>query len=559
MMSHHLFRTGHALSFNDQPYLDSLFAQVSKLDQPLTIVVGAGVSMNAGLRSWSDLISYMADQIEDKAIRALAKKASGDLARRAELIVQLILKSDPSRAEATIIRQALYSKGADASTGGQLAQSIARLVAARGSKTVKLLTTNFDTGLEGALSLYFPKEKIKTFALPDAEEWAGLRETGEVGVLHVHGVVPHPEQEAAQGPLVLTESQFLRHGKDVRQAIYENLKDSCALFVGLSMSDPNLIGPMYEMQLNGEKAPLFNVLVPDPFKDTDDDVACRYVFESAEFMENALKLKTIFMKSYSQLNQVVSDLSLAIVEPRYRARRVAKARSLVYGHRILRVIDTSYQRIGCAPGEEVPVGPTAETLNARLHLALHDRRKGPLAVLKKVGRAQGGGHLFGGVDGENFALSLWLRCRRSGSRDAKYAINLVGTSAFTHREGWSVRPAEEIRRDSQLSAAQAIFRGAMIVSNAESVPASPIWRGIVASPIVLEGMSSDQKIGKKAADVLTVGAITLNSNRVINLGSAGAEESSCSILSKVDARYMNDLAVSLQWVAWRLLKPEGVR
>jgi hypothetical protein len=556
MIPHHVFRTGHALSFSEQPYLDSLFEQVSNVDQSLTIVVGAGVSMNAGLRSWSELVSCMADQIKDDAIREVAKKGSGDLARRAELIVQLILKSYPNRSEAQIIRQALYGKDTAASTGGQLARSIARLVAARGSETVKLLTTNFDTVLEGALSLHFPEAEIKTFALRDAEKWAAWQKPGSVGVLHVHGVVPHPGQGASKKPIVLTESQFLRHGAEVRQLIYENLKESCALFIGLSMSDPNLIGPMYEMNIKNDKAPLFNVQVPDSFPDTEDDVACRYVFESAEFMENVFDLKTIFMKSYSQLNQVISDLSLAIIQSNtYRSKGNVKGKSLAYGDRVLRVLDTSYKRIGCAAREQIPVGLTAETLNKRLHVALHDRRRGPLAVLKKVGRSRGG-HRFGGADGENFALSLWLRYRtRPGAGNARYAINLVGTSAFTHREGWSIRPAEEIRRDSQLSAAQAIFRGTMIVSNAESVPASPIWRGIVASPIVLEGMVSDEEIDGMAADILTVGAITLNSNRAIDLDRMGAVDPNCSILSRVDAEYLDELAMSLRWAATEILGP----
>jgi len=164
---------------------------------------------------------------------------------------------------------------------------------------------------------------------------------------------------------------------------------------------------------------------------------------------------------------------------------------------------------------------------------------------------------FGGPDGENFALSLWLRSRRQrGAGPTKYALNLVGTSAFTHREGWSIRPPEKIDRNSQLAAVKAVFMGTLIATNAEPVPGLPIWRGIVASPIMLTGYASDVEIDGVAADKLTVGAITLNSNRTIAALDAGRRpglSSSFSIMSALDGGNMNQLAESLQWAAAEVL------
>jgi hypothetical protein len=559
MMTHEQFRTGHALSFSRQPYLVSLFDQVCDTAQPLTIVVGAGVAMNAGLRSWSGLVMSIGDQLKDRRIQDVIRNSSGDLARRAELLVQLVSKAYPNRNEAEIIRRALYPRDFSAHTGGQLAKSIARLIAVRGIDNVTLVTTNFDTMLEGALSLHFPKEDIKPFSLHQIEPWEKWRRQGKVGVLHVHGVVPAAGQGRSQRPIVLTESQFLRHGADVREVIYENLRGACGMFVGLSVSDPNLIGPLYEMHLNREDSPRFNILVPDGIPAVEESVATGYAFESAEFMAHAFALKTIFTKSYSQLDQVISELALALRVPakyRYRPKRPVSRSSLVYGDRVVRVLDACYKRIGCSRSEQIPVGVTAEALNTRLHRALR-QPKGPLAVLRRISKSLDGGHPFGGADGENFALSLWLRCR--GAKAGAYAIQLVGTSAFTHREEWSIRPSEEICRRSKIMAVQSVFRGALLVGNvvsaAEPIDSSPIWRGIVASPIVLERECAEEEINGVAADVLTIGAITLNSNRMIEgLGDdRGRVGEHCSIVSKLDTGYKNDLVTSLQWVASEIL------
>jgi hypothetical protein len=83
---------------------------------PLTVVMGAGVSMNAGLRSWSKLVSSMADQINgvrkvssgNRTLQEMAKLDSIDLMRKAEVILHLIKSGSHNREDHEIIRDALY-------------------------------------------------------------------------------------------------------------------------------------------------------------------------------------------------------------------------------------------------------------------------------------------------------------------------------------------------------------------------------------------------------------------------------------------------------------------
>jgi hypothetical protein len=560
LISHKSFVYGHTLSFRHQPYLADLFAAVQDINRPLTIVVGAGVSMNAGLPSWRELIDGMAQQINDISLRTMVREDSADLMRKAELIVQLIKKDEPKKPTAQIIRKALYLQQANLSVGEQLATAVARLVRARGEWTnVRLLTTNFDTVLENALAQYFPEDRIQAFSLNKTgfRNWNAWRESNRIGVLHVHGVVQRRGEGRAKTPIILTESQFFKYAADVRRAISSSLENSCSLFVGLSISDPNLVGPLYEMQEN--KTDLrFALTVPDKVSGaTDNNEATRYSFESAEFMENRFRLRSILLKSYSQLQQVLSDMSLAIIDPaKYQPNGHGEERTLVYGNRMVKALEYSYAKLGCnGSRQHIPLGDAAMALNEKLHRALR-APNGPVSLLRKFARAQDEHLKIGKSDNENFALFLWLRCRRPQRGYASYALNMVGTSAYVHREGWSIGPKEAITRDSKIAAAQAVFLGQPVLKNAEQPVGAPAWHGIVAYPIVLSSIESLRTISGMPADTVTVGAITLNSTRIVDKKSHSVQHAmeSSSIIARLDDYQINDLFKTLVWVAGRVLQ-----
>jgi hypothetical protein len=94
MITDDTFVNKHAFSFQGQPYLKQLFdiVQVGRL--PLTIVAGAGVSMNASLPSWTDLLSAMADEIADAEpadadLASIVGKVEPDLMRQADIILHI--------------------------------------------------------------------------------------------------------------------------------------------------------------------------------------------------------------------------------------------------------------------------------------------------------------------------------------------------------------------------------------------------------------------------------------------------------------------------------------
>src|SRR5262245_15467140 len=85
-----VFVDGHTFSFQAQPYLGDLFAAIRNTTLPLVLVVGAGVSMNASLPSWQELITRMTNAIDDDPLRETALQDRSDPMRKAEIILNLV-------------------------------------------------------------------------------------------------------------------------------------------------------------------------------------------------------------------------------------------------------------------------------------------------------------------------------------------------------------------------------------------------------------------------------------------------------------------------------------
>jgi hypothetical protein len=532
---------GHTFSFRSQPYLHDLFEAVAKGSLPLVLVLGAGVSMNASLPSWRSLITKMTSAIDDEALRKMAVGDSSDPMRKAEIILNLVKQGNVNVQDHEVIRDALYHKNAPV-VPGQLANSLARLIYTHRSH-VKVLTTNFDDIVEKALYRYFDESRVGAYSIAQVDEWREWGHTpGNIGVMHLHGLVRQGRDPKA--PIILTESQFLKYGSRVRAAISDVIDGACTIFVGLSMSDPNLIGPLY--QSAGTTSPRFALVVPAQEIDASPEEAARYAIGAARYLEEQLGLRPIFLKSYSQLNQVIADLALASVEPERYLAADDPAESLVYGHRLGRALRDCYTAIGCAESDWAPVGQAAVDFNERLHQAL-SIPGGPLDVLGRMSSLYRTTKL-GGLDGENFGLSLWLRTRDEVAAKETYSLCMVGTSAYTHREEWSMRREIPISADTEFTAAQAVFQGSRQAANVVPSPSSRMWCGVVAAPVVLVASGSDKNIHGEPADILTIGAITLNSTHLVT-DDDDAEPEDFSIIKKLKATHYDELIASLQKAA----------
>lgn len=221
----------------------------------LVLCLGAGVSMPYGLPSWNNLVlellfqqtrrtrrlrplmphyrravaAWMTDYFEVDPM-VLARMVERDLGKR-----------NGSRASADVVflehlREHLYAnarrpRGATSLTA--VADLIARGTSARGVSGV--ITFNFDDLLE---------QELRRRRVPHVPVIGPGRPRGDgLRIHHVHGFVP------SRGPLerrhvVFTESDYHRLTETVfhwsLSEVVERLRKNTLLFVGLSMSDPNL-------------------------------------------------------------------------------------------------------------------------------------------------------------------------------------------------------------------------------------------------------------------------------------------------------------------------------
>ena len=414
LIEHHVLAHNHALSFTNQPYLKDLFKEVLDRDRTLTLVVGAGVSINAGLPSWPKLIDRIIDKIDDDDLKELARGFQADPLRRAEFVLQLARRKNVSAEEHELIRDALYPKEYIARPG-LLAESLARLVAVRPEK-VRIITTNFDQLLEVALNEQLGSGRVKSYGLDHADEWASLNSLDEVGVLHVHGAVTQARAHESDPsrhlitPLILTESHYLKYGVEVRHRISQAFSDAVGLFVGLSLTDPNLIGPLYGTTPKQPAGPNRYAITVADLNQRQSHVrekAAMLAVESVRFLNDKLALRPIIVKSYSQVEQVVSDLSLALAEPKRYLGSVSRGRtSLKYGARLDQALKTCYEAIGCKRNSFIPTGPSASIITEKLRTALYSR-KGPKKLLDQWTDRRG--IKFSDGEPERYGIHLWLR------------------------------------------------------------------------------------------------------------------------------------------------------
>ncbi|MEU9573728.1 SIR2 family protein [Streptomyces massasporeus] len=535
----------NAFSFTEQPYLKNLFEVVTKGNTKISFVVGAGVSLDAGLPGWQSLINDICKQIANKTFRRLALADRADLMRKAEFVLQMVIR-ETTKMEDAIICEALYKREKNV-VPGELAKAIVRLGVGLGDRA-RLLTTNFDQVLETALLDYLPESKIESMGLQRRRAWGNRSRGGAGNVLHLHGmVIPN---NTSQGPLILSESQFLAAGPDVRKIILKQLENSCVIFVGVSITDPNLTGPLWDARERTITDRPFVLIVPEPVRPSFSDAdAKNYALEKAVYLEEKLKMRPIFLKSYSQLIQVFWDLGLAYADPEKYGHgldsKTVGAGPKYYGVRFKNTLSSCYKEIGCGPGVDWPTGEKARKLSNKLFESLSD--KGPVGkLLTEISRR----HHMGN---EYFGLFLWLRAREYDGNKAPYELNLVGTSTYVHREAWSGQKRTAIVANSAFPAARAVFRGAYLTGNIDSENPNATWRGTLAVPIRIVDASSYDPKKPYGRDIITVGAITLDTNKLVT-GPGNIKSTDRSVLWAADRDEKLKLATCLQELAEKILQ-----
>jgi len=284
-------------------------------ERRLVLFLGAGVSAPYGLANWTDLVLdlllnessrfeqfwphyrkalalWMTDYFDFSPL-ALARVVKYKLRRSAGPITD-----DQQRREFLgLVHESLYRTFTPNPTGMTALKTIAQIIAkserARNGRRIRqIFTANFDNVLEMELD----KVKVKVRPVYDA-----TRQTdNNLQIVHVHGYLPK-DGTIPNMDLVFTEDEYHKLSYSIFHwalaDIISGLRNSTVLFVGLSMSDPNLRRLLDATYVRGQQPAHFLLRKDYDLPPAARTRAIRIVNEYAEEQGRRANLAQVKVKS----------------------------------------------------------------------------------------------------------------------------------------------------------------------------------------------------------------------------------------------------------------------
>lgn len=243
----------------------SLISELKKQYQreELALFVGAGISKDAGIPLWNDLINALlsrmiASRIKDKNTEVFSQHLDAiiELAHQNQEdspITQMrYIKSAFSTDEYNkLVHEVLYSKKPKANT--RLLKAIAALCTPRRNhKGVQgVVTYNFDDLLE----LCLKRQGVQTNIVSSEND---ISTPDKLSIFHVHGYMPNRFQKRTPNmELIFSEEDYHKVYRDAycwSNLVQLNyLREHTCLFIGCSLTDPNLRRLLDVAKRNNEK------------------------------------------------------------------------------------------------------------------------------------------------------------------------------------------------------------------------------------------------------------------------------------------------------------------
>lgn len=210
----------------------------------LTLFCGAGVSIDAGIPGGSvflrslliNLLDNQTKKISDKTPSSKIAELYQDYFKHSSLIVAQYLKNSLGKDFFENVREALYADNPESSSLIEIMCELCRPQKERKSLN-SIVTFNFDDLIENNLN----KKSIKNH--PIYREGQRFRPS-EIPIYHVHGFLPRTGKLTKDHHVVLSEdayhSQFIDPFSWSNLIQLNHLNNNTCLFVGLSLTDPNL-------------------------------------------------------------------------------------------------------------------------------------------------------------------------------------------------------------------------------------------------------------------------------------------------------------------------------
>lgn len=476
MSSHTAFDFG-------SPVVVKAIRQFAEADA-VTIVVGAGASMESGLPSWATLL--------ERLLLPLAKSEGLTKQPDQEAFVDWLLECEGLVGAAVIaeaalgnsflteLREALY-QGISTPAPGPTARAIAQLRRQCLNVDAELVTTNYDDLLEVAL-LSGSKSDEPTLEVVSLVDDRKPRATA-TPVRHLHGLVTPTKHE---GTIVLSEAHYHRmqdghHWQE--QFMADRLNNSSCLFIGTSLNDPNLLRYLYRQGMP-----------------TRPHIACFARQQDASYYDRATKAAALARERIASLRWEEAGTQAL------RMDHFWEIAQLVWEISLARQQGAAYQPYPLRAQEWQSAASRSVLTRGRLFAEIQDSMQGFLNdIAAWVKDRLDDAHLTSRR--ERLGCSLWVYHPSSGA--------LVNW--FSSDRAWrDPRTLSPVKADwrTNLTATRAFCEGRIVWDDTSSQAATR-WNYVVGVPLYLE----DSDRGR-----LPVGAMTLASTQTSGGLARGLDE-----------------------------------
>ena len=284
-------------------------AKTSLTEERFTLFLGAGVSMSAGLPSWWKLLEDMIDtskqkEFKDGDIEKLTKVCYNSSIVMGRFVRMMMEKKSNDEDYYQCLHDALY--GGISAYRSPLIDEICNLVYSKKSQAQSIITYNFDDVMERALR----KRGIENYSVFGQNQPQQL-----FPIYHVHGFIPYANKDDIKSVPVLSEEEYHRvyassyNWSNVEQL--HALSRTTCIFIGLSMTDPNLRRLLDIAIQDSENDPRHFVFLPrisefgaDKNAEAKNNEAMK--IQKQIFME--LGLRVIWYRDYNELPKLLKEI-----------------------------------------------------------------------------------------------------------------------------------------------------------------------------------------------------------------------------------------------------------
>ena len=474
------------------------------VNQDVTVVVGAGSSVESGFPTWDSLVRTLLHDVGDRrglSIEAQEQFANWTLHREdltgAGEVAKELLGSDFQAS----LHEALYSN-VDQPLPGETARALSSLRLSRLDALTEILTTNYDTLLYHAM-----REELKQRGL---NQYKVKRVVGSnpvdqntIAIRHLHGVMT--EGRKVEGNLVLSDRDYylMQDSSAWQESFFKaQLESTTCLFIGASLTDPNLLRYIYRSGGSGLHYVVFVRQTDASDYDSSSEMVRKLKEESQSDKWKAVNVEPILLDHYSQSAQFLWEVFTASRPGAY----IALPR---------RLHDWQNDLANVLPAS----GPEFRETQAQLQLVMKKALDATKKLLNETGQRL--------RPGEKLGMSLWVFDPKADS-----LVNW-GSADRVWVEPSTLEPIP-VHWSSPFVASQAFCSGSM-VSQSTSRHVVSRWNHVIGFPIYLH--LENQR--------LPVGAVTLASTR-------GPED---SLLKRSESTVRGSVIPALEHQASEILNP----